>query len=230
MHPSKPNRLPLRTGLFGGTFNPIHIGHQRVAQDVLTQFGLDRIYFVPSAQPPHKMDEPPVDGRDRLEMVRLALEGLPGLEASAVEIRRGGTSYSLDTVLEFTAHLPEGGRLFFMVGVDAFLEIHTWKKYERLFDHTSFIVMSRPPEPTIPSAGFQEVAAYIRHEVSKGYAIAADRRVLVHPAKQPIYFAEVTPVDISARRLRRMLQRHQPVDAWLSPAVADFIQQKGLYR
>lgn len=230
MNTIKPNGLHRRTGLFGGTFNPIHNGHLKVAMDVLQYHRLDRIYFIPSARPPHKTGDYLASARDRLQMVRLALEGNESLYASAVEIERGGPSYSRDTVLDFKARLTIGGSLFFMVGADAFLEIHTWKKFGELFELTAFIVMSRPPDAMMTSAFLEKMKAYVQHNISEGYAWAQDRRTLIHPGKQPVHLTPVTPVEIAATTLRNMMRNRQSIDHWVSPAVAEYIQQKGLYR
>jgi nicotinate-nucleotide adenylyltransferase len=230
MNTTKPNDRPRRTGLFGGTFNPIHIGHRQVAMDVLEQFQLDHIYFIPSAQPPHKSGGFLASSYDRLQMVRLALKNDPQLKPCAMEIKRGGPSFSWDTVLDFKARQPNHGQLYFLVGADAFLEIHTWKKFDGLFDQTAFIVMSRPSEKELWSTWIEKAIAYVQQEVSPGYGLATDNRTLVHRTKQPIHFAAVTPVNIAATRLRWMLQNRQPIDRWVAPAVADYIAQKGLYQ
>jgi nicotinate-nucleotide adenylyltransferase len=230
MNTIKPNGLHRRTGLFGGTFNPIHNGHLKVAMDVLKYHRLDSIYFIPSARPPHKTGDFLASARDRLQMVRLALKGNKSLCASAVEIERGGPSYSRDTVLDFKARLTEGGSLFFMVGADAFLEIHTWRKFGELFELTAFIVMSRPPDAMMTAAFLEKMKAYVQHNISDGYTWALDGRTLTHPGKQPVHLTPVTPVEISATTLRNMMRSRQPIDHWVAPAVAEFIQQKGLYR
>lgn len=230
MKNTEPNGLPLRTGLFGGTFDPIHIGHLRVAMDVRVRFSLDRIYFIPSATPPHKTNEALAPAADRYEMVRLALGGDETLMASDVETRRGGRSYSCDTVLYFKARTPENGCLYFLVGVDAFMEIHTWKNYASLFDQVAFVVMSRPPWRASFEAFTDEVKCYVQQKISPRYALTKERATLIHEKKKPIYITAVAPVEIASTQIRRMIRSNQSVDAWVAPAVADYIRQRGLYR
>ena len=222
---------PARVALFGGTFNPIHHGHCQVALDVLQRFDLDCIYFIPSARPPHKPKGRLATSAQRLEMVQLALEQYPGLKACDVEIRRGGSSYTIDTARHFKALQPAGGQLFFMLGVDAFLEIETWKDFAQLFDLVAFIVMSRPGQglPALKALG-QAVAGHARAHLSREYCPAGDGDALIHPSKRPIYWATVTAVDIASSQIRRMIREGTTVRPWLAPAVADYIEERGLYR
>jgi nicotinate-nucleotide adenylyltransferase len=224
------NSLPSRTGLFGGTFDPIHIGHLRVAMDVAARYDLERVYFIPSALPPHKTNEALAPVADRYEMVRLALAGHDALQASDVETHRQGPSYSCDTVRYFKARVPESGRLYFLVGADAFMEIHTWRDYSNLFDQVAFIVMSRPPADTAFENFVGAVKRYVQYRISPHYKPAKEGTVLVHTHKQTIYLTAVTPVAIASTQIRRMIRGNQPIDAWVTPAVADYIKKRGLYR
>lgn len=231
----KPNEIneghPPRVGLFGGTFNPIHRGHRQAALDVLHRFNLDRIYFIPCALPPHKATAPLASAQDRLEMVRMALDSHAKLMVSDVEIQRAGTSYSIDTVRHFKAILPKGALLIFIIGIDAFLEIDTWRAFNQLFDEVAFIVMSRPGDG-LPTDGAQHhtIETHANGYIAAGYRFSASQVALVHPQKQTIHIAVVTPVDISSSQIRRMIQDGESTQAWLSPAVNHYIQQKGLYR
>jgi len=222
---------PGRVALFGGTFNPIHQGHCQAAQDVLQRFDLDRIYFIPCARPPHKTQGLLAPAAQRLEMVRLALDGHPAFEACDVEIRRGGSSYTIHTARHFKALQPDGGRLFFMLGVDAFLEIETWKDFAQLFDLMTFIVMSRPGQGAQASKGLaRAVADHTRAHISTDYRPAGGRDALVHPSRPPIHWISVTAVDIASSQIRRMVREGATARPWLAPAVADYIEGKGLYR
>lgn len=224
------NGLPLRTGLFGGTFDPIHIGHLKIAMDVRVRFSLDRIYFIPSAMPPHKTNEALAPAADRYEMVRLALGDDRALVASDVETARGGCSYSCDTVSHFKGRMSDDGRLYFLVGVDAFMEIHTWKNYARLFDQVRFIVMTRPPWRDSFEAFAKSLESYVQQKISPHYALSKESATLIHNSKKPICFTAVTPVEIASTRIRRMIRMNQPIDTWVAPAVADYIRRRGLYR
>ena len=134
----------MRIGLFGGTFNPIHYGHLRAAMEVCEGFDLENIYFIPSSLPPHKNIQDVASGADRLEMTRLALGGNPKFILSDVELKRPGLSYSIDTVKHFKRSLKTDVDLFLVMGVDAFLEIDTWKSFNHLFRMIPMIIMTRP--------------------------------------------------------------------------------------
>jgi len=137
-----------RIGLFGGTFNPIHLGHIQVIQEVKKGFGLDKIllnYLSVNSTPP-KNRNGLVDAGDRIEMIRLSFSTHPDFSVSDVELKRSGPSYTIDTVRHFKSILPEDTELVLILGLDAFLEIDTWKSYKDLFLLIPFIVMSRGTE------------------------------------------------------------------------------------
>ena len=132
-----------RIGLFGGTFNPIHLGHIQVVREVKAGFGLNKILIIPSALPPHKEPDGVVDAEDRLEMIRLAFSDDPNFVISDVELKRSGPSYTIDTVRHFKSISPENTKFYLIMGLDAFLEIDSWRSYNDLFLLIPFIVMSR---------------------------------------------------------------------------------------
>ncbi len=139
-----------RIGILGGTFNPIHIGHLMIAQAVLEKFNLDKVIFVPACLPPHKSGRNLIAAEDRLRMVRLAVRGNRHLEVSPFEIAKGGKSYSIDTVRHFQQHYP-GAKLFFIIGSDHIVTLHTWKNIQELVKIVSFIAVYRPGFKTIRS-------------------------------------------------------------------------------
>ncbi len=134
----------MRIGLFGGTFDPVHFGHLRAALEVKEGFGLARVFLIPAAAPPHKAREGVAPAGDRLRMVELAVDGEPGLMPSDVEIRREGPSYTIDTVTHFQREFAGVAEVFLIVGLDAFLEIDTWKSFRELLALVPVIVISRP--------------------------------------------------------------------------------------
>ena len=117
----------MKSGLYGGTFNPFHNGHLKVITHVQKTFAMDRIHLIPSATPPHKTLSSLASARDRLEMIQRSVARLPGLQASDLEIRRPGPSFTVDTVRQFKAASPPGTALYFILGTDAFFEMDTWK-------------------------------------------------------------------------------------------------------
>jgi len=132
-----------KIGIFGGSFNPIHLGHLVMAQDAGEAFGLHRIIFVPAAIPPHKLTQTLVTPSQRLDMVRLALADRDAWEVSDEEVQRGGVSYSIDSVRHFLTVYPDAD-LYFIIGGDTLPELHTWKDISDLLDLCRFITMVRP--------------------------------------------------------------------------------------
>jgi nicotinate (nicotinamide) nucleotide adenylyltransferase len=139
----------MRIGIFGGTFNPIHLAHLRSAEEVRAALRLDHVLFIPSAAPPHKRSDGLTSPAHRLAMVRLAIRGNPHFRVSTIEIERRGRSYSVDTLRALRRRIP-GARFFFIMGMDAFREIATWKEYRSLFALSNIVVTSRPPYDDTP--------------------------------------------------------------------------------
>lgn len=132
-----------RIGLLGGTFNPIHNGHLAAARQVGRRMEMDMVLLIPSFVPPHKTTEPVAPARHRMAMVELAVAGEPFLAACSIEVETGGRSYSIRTIRELKRDRPSAS-LFFIVGIDAFLEIHTWREAEKVIRECPFVVISRP--------------------------------------------------------------------------------------
>ena len=218
-------------GLFGGTFNPVHLGHVQVIREVKSGFNLDEILIIPTALPPHKKSENVVDAKDRLEMIRLAFLNDPDFVISDVELKRTGPSYTIDTVRYFRTILPESTTLYLIMGLDAFLEIDTWKSYKELFLLIPFIVMFRTlsaeDEKTV---GWKSLRNYLRSSISKGYTFSAAQSCYVHDKKQPVFVVDVSPVDISSTTIREHIKKGEPIKHLVPEIIADFIKIKGLYR
>ena len=135
--------IPLRLGLLGGTFDPIHVGHLELAKTALRVAQLDAIYFVTSVKPPHKSEKTHANFLDRHAMVALALSGNPRLIPSSVEFNREGKSYSIDTVLQLREQSEVNAEIYFLIGLDAFVELPTWKDYRRFRELCSFLIFGR---------------------------------------------------------------------------------------
>jgi nicotinate-nucleotide adenylyltransferase len=223
------NRLR-KVGLFGGTFNPVHNGHIRVAQEVRHRFPLDKIYLVPSFIPPHKERRDIVTGSLRHEMVRLAVADQPDLVISDLELRRPGPSYTIDTVRHFQSSLPDGCQLFLIVGVDAFLEIATWRRYHELLQEVPVIVMSRPVEGQAQKIWpWKKLEEYLQSSISKEYWLESRPSRFIHPRMRSIYPLKVTPIPISSTRIRDLVRQRRSIGEMVPQAVEDFIRRKGLY-
>lgn len=213
----------MRVGLFGGTFNPIHLGHLRSAEEVREAFALDCVCFVPAAHPPHKEGEDLAPASHRLKMVELAIADNPYFSASAVELERSGKSYSVDTIRYFLTTL-QPANLFFIIGLDAFREIHTWKDYTVIPELCDLIVTSRPgispspPEQLIPVA-LRTVFWY-----------DSTVRVYRHSSGHTLIFHDIAGLHLSASAIRDKVRRGESVRYLVPPAVEAYVVEHSLYQ
>ena len=220
----------MRIGLFGGTFNPFHLGHLKAALEVKKAFSLDQNYIIPSAIPPHKNNLGLVKAGDRREMIRQAVSNHPGLVVSDIELKRSGPSYTIDTVNHFKSTFSEGTRLYLIVGLDAFLEIDTWKSYHDLLRIIPFIVMERPdPKWKDSSRQRQVLEEFLKCRISKGYNFSSSRFGYFHADKQPIFISKLRLLDISSSAIRELIKAGGSIQSLVPPKVESFIKSKGLY-
>ncbi|HVP90801.1 MAG TPA: nicotinate-nucleotide adenylyltransferase [Terriglobales bacterium] len=213
-----------RVGLFGGTFNPVHLGHLKAAADVRAAFGLDRVLFVPSDIPPHKASADLAPAADRLRMVELACRGLDGFIASPLEVESPGRSYSVVTLAKVRELYP-GAWVFFILGVDAFLEIGTWREYERVLAESLFIVTSRPGCDLDAAAGV--LGGRLRDRtcrVPEGGPV--DEALL---GRFDVFLLPIEALDVSATDIRERVRRGERPDGLVPAAVADYIRDHQLY-
>lgn len=214
----------MKIGIFGGTFDPIHWGHLRSAEEVSEAFGLDRVYFIPASIPPHKRGQTHTPARDRLQMVRLAVARNPRFKVSTIEIRRPGVSYSIDTVREFVQRLKPADSLYFIIGLDAFREIATWRDYEEIFPLCNFIVTSRPGSKESDPLKGTGVA------VKKLFCYDFKRQNYRHRSGTRVHFIELTDIAISASEIRALVRQGKSI-RYLGPSsVEKYIKRRGLYR
>ncbi len=214
-----------RVGILGGTFNPIHNGHLRAAEEVRRRAGLRRVLFIPSFIPPHKQSAEIASPEDRFAMVSLAVKGHPAFEASSIEIDAQETSYSIIT-LNKVKSLYEGSRVFFILGIDAFIEIETWRSYGELLAQGLFIVMSRPGH------SLDEARRALPESYARSIVELAETGPLTEDlaGRFRIFLVSIEALDISSTDIRRRVGLRQPV-AGLVPETVDFyIQKKKLYQ
>lgn len=169
-----------RIGILGGTFNPIHVGHLTIAQMVHEQLKLDKVIFVPSNLPPHKSNNNVASNKDRYHMVRLAVRGNPRFEVSDYEIKKGGKSYSVETVNYFRDRYPRGTKLFFIIGNDLLPMLRTWKRIDEILKIVSFVSVNRPgfkeekskiKVKSITVPGLQTSSSYVRKRITAGKTV-----------------------------------------------------------
>ena len=214
----------MRIGLFGGTFDPIHWGHLRSAEEVSETFGLDRVLFIPASIPPHKRGQTTTPARHRLAMVRLAVARNPRFKVSTVEISRPGVSYSIDTVRYFAQKQRKGDALFFIVGLDAFREIGSWKDFADIFPLCDFIVTSRPGSKDSDPLHGTGVA------VKKLFCYDSKKRIYRHQSGTRVFFIRLTDIAISASEIRRRIKEGESIRYLVPLGVETYIKRQGLYR
>jgi len=220
----------MKIGLFGGTFNPIHMGHLRAALEVQAVFALEKIYFIPSALPPHKEPRGVSDAQDRMEMTRLAVLNYPGFAVSDVELKRSGPSYTIDTACHFKSIMPENTRLYFILGLDAFLEIDTWKSYRSLLQLIPLIVMTRTDSGCSDTTMmWKTLGSYIKCSISDRYIFAESTSCYVHDENPSIFILDIAPIDISSTKIRKRISNGRSIQSLVPENVEDFIKSKGLY-
>lgn len=193
---------PERLGLFGGTFDPPHLGHLIVAAHVREELGLDRILFMPAMTPPHKQDREVSPGAVRLAMVERAIEGEERFSVSDMEVRRGGVSYTIDTVRSMLADAP-GTHLTVLIGMDNLVDFGSWRDPEGILDLARVAVMTRP--------GYKatgEGASFLRH----------------------MTLCEVPHIGIAARDIRERVAAGKSIRYLVPAQVEAFIHEQGLYR
>jgi nicotinate-nucleotide adenylyltransferase len=210
-------------GVLGGTFDPIHFGHLRLAQELADALDLERVRFIPTGTPPHR-NSPHVSGIHRLDMVRIAIAGNPAFEADDREIRREGISYSYDTLTELRDELGERP-LCLLMGADAFAALATWHRWQELFDLAHVVIAHRP--------GFrlQGLQAALPAPLRKIYL----RRLAGAPGMPQanagsILTREITALDISATHIRAMLAQGSSPRYLVPDAVLEYIDQNHLYK
>src|SRR5215471_3665730 len=212
----------MRVGLFGGSFNPIHLGHLRSAEEDREALNLDLVYFIPAASPPHKPEGDLAPAEHRLAMVRLATKGNRHFMASDVEIRRTGRSYSIDTVKFFLTTLRQPATLYLLMGADQFNELETWKDCEELVSISNLAVHTRLPEG---ETGLQKVSLAGIERL--GYSQKDDH--YVHKSGHTLSFIPTTLLPISATAIRRKVQSGQSINYLVPSDVTDYILRHGLY-
>jgi nicotinate-nucleotide adenylyltransferase len=208
-----------RTAVFGGSFNPIHLGHLLMADEMLERLALDRVVFVPAAAPPHKPATLLAPAEHRYEMVRLAVAGHPGFEVSDIELRRRGPSFTVDT-LEALART--GDELFLLVGSETFLDLLSWRQPRRIVELARLVVVPRTGSAFDPEGA---AAQKVLRE------IGAERFVGPHDTLTPatVVVVHAVSLPISSSDLRARARQGRSLDYRVPDAVVAYIRQHRLY-
>jgi len=189
----------MKLGIYGGTFNPVHLGHLLVAQAAVEELGLDRLFFVPAAQSPFKSENQIAPAEIRLKLLRLALVGKTNCEIDDQEVRRGGISYAIETLRDYAKRFP-AAKLFYLIGADNISKLTGWREADGLAKLAAFAAIPRPDEPAA------EFPKPFRGKMLKGF-----------------------PMEISSSQIRTRVKAGLPVDNLVPPFVADAIHAARLY-
>jgi len=222
----------MNVGLLGGTFDPIHRGHLAVARAAQQRFDLKRILFVPAGAPPHKQKQPLTPYAHRYAMVALAVQGEKAFVPSDIESDaqlQGRPSYSIDTVRRLKSEMKESDRLYFIIGMDAFKDIATWRQPEELLRETEFIVVSRPgfslgdigsalPESLRPDP---KVTNALKHQPATGDVVVPGAMLHLLPDVHE---------KVSATQIRAAARTGRQLESLVGEEVAEYIRKTGLYK
>lgn len=225
----------MNVALFGGTFDPIHLGHIAVARAAQQRFALARVYIVPADVPPHKQSRIVTPYHHRYAMACLATQGQKDLVPSLLEAPdaegrpRYGANYSVDTVRRFKLTLKKSDRLFFLIGIDAFLDIAKWREPESLLRECEFIVVSRPGFSLADVASALPVSMRPKDSVLKPFQKQAAAGDIVLGGAT-IHLLSGVEEAVSATKVRETLANGRAVARWVDSAVAEYIKKTGLYR
>ncbi|HEX78956.1 MAG TPA: nicotinate-nucleotide adenylyltransferase [Dehalococcoidia bacterium] len=199
----------MKIGVLGGTFDPVHIGHLAVADEVKARLGLAEVLFIPTGQPWFKADVGILPAEYRLEMVRLAIAGKPGLELSDMEIKREGPTYTVDTIAELRRQSSGEDELYFIVGWDKLTELPGWRQPECLVSMCRLVAVPRVGCP-VPDLDALEGA--------------------IPGISQRVVMLDKPQIDVSASIIRQRVRRGLPISRLVPEAVERYIREKGLYR
>ena len=210
-----------KIGFLGGTFDPVHYGHLALGRGVAGKLGLDTLYFVPAPSPPHKSGQLITDFHHRVAMLRLAITDDSCLKVSEIEAERNGPSYTIDTLCQFRRQLGPGPDFFFVMGLDAFAEINTWKSYKKLLTTASFVVIDRPGHG--PSSIEQVIDDFFPDYCKKGSGVweAEGQRVICS--------FTMVPVPVSSTQVRERLRAGKSVRGLVPLEVGEYIEKQKLY-
>ncbi|NOX33995.1 MAG: nicotinate (nicotinamide) nucleotide adenylyltransferase [Deltaproteobacteria bacterium] len=212
-------------GLFGGTFNPFHNGHIGIIHHVKKEYGLEKIFLIPSATPPHKPGINLAPAKDRFAMVKKSLKGREGFFVSNKELIRKGPSFTIDTINEFKKEYGPETSLFLLMGSDAFSDITTWERKDQLFKTVQIIIMLRGHRENTNT-----IASFIDENISKEYTFNEHDNTFSHKKKQKIMICKVPKIDISSTLIRERVKNNKSIKDLVPADVEKIIRTKELYK
>jgi len=213
----------MKIGIIGGTFNPVHNAHLRIAEEVGEMFFLDRVVFIPSASPPHKPLAGELAFRQRFRMVELAIRDNPRFAVSDLEGQRGGKSYSVDTLRVLRAEHPDD-EFFFIIGSDSFLEIGQWREYREIFSLCNIVAVERP------GSRIPDPSAVLPVAIAGEFCYHGPEKRLAHRSGYSVYCCSGVPLAISSSSIRKLVRLDRSIRYLVPEAVAHFIKEHRLYK
>ena len=210
----------MKIGILGGTFNPIHFGHLRAAEEVRERLNLERVMFIPCGIPPHRPMDELVSFSHRYQMVKLAIADNPFFYVSKMEGNRDGKSYTVDT-LKLLLQKETDAEFYFILGLDAFLGIDTWKSPQTLFELAHFVVL---PRKTLSKEQIMPILDNFFSDVK------TEENSFFLPSGKIIYYCPITLLNISASQIRRLVRENKSIRYLVPEVVAEYIQRFGFYR
>ncbi|MFQ5721435.1 MAG: nicotinate-nucleotide adenylyltransferase [Candidatus Aminicenantales bacterium] len=214
-----------RIGIFGGTFNPIHTGHLKAAEDVQKKFKLKKVLFIPSYIPPHKETSDVASPQHRLQMVELATSLYPQFVPSALEIEAKGKSYSIFTLRKVKELYPKA-LIFFILGIDAFLEIDTWKDYQKVLEQCFFIVISRPGYRL--EEGMEILGGRYKSRMYEASELGPIEEEVFSSFR--IFLFDINSLEVSSSEIRSRIKEGRSIKGMVPEAVETYIYRHQLYR
>ncbi len=217
----------MKIGIFGGTFNPIHYGHLRAAEEVRDKVNLDKILFVPAGSPPLKTEDI-ADTEYRYEMAKLAVADNRSFELSDIECRLTGKSYTLNTIEELRRAHPES-EFFLILGIDAFLDMPNWWQPEVLITLTNFIVISRPDFrfADLKKSPYLKIKEVTLKDMDNA---TTEKYISNLKSNRDAILLKLTHMDISSTEIRRLIKKNKSIKYLLPPEVQSYIIMNGLYK
>ncbi len=219
----------MKIGLLGGTFNPIHRCHLAIAAQTRDRLSLDRVVFIPSGDPPHKPLESLAPATHRFEMVRRAIESDPSFAISDVEVRQATKSYSIDTLRTLQEEYGPAAELFFIIGLDAFLELPSWRQAPDLLRSCHFVVVSRPGAEFLSLCDLPLLPAIERASLVALDARQQNRLDIPIPNGLGLTLLRLPPCEVSASEIRYRLKNRLGLSDLLPAPVESYIIRLGLY-
>lgn len=217
------SKTMMKLGILGGTFNPIHLAHLRIAEEVRENCGLDQVLFLPAATPPHKQVAAAVPFEQRLELVRAAIANHPNFAVSAIERDHPGKNYSVQTLELLRQDYPQA-EFYFIIGLDSFRDLPEWKNYQKLFELTHLVVVTRPGIDNSNPMDLLPVA------VQNQFCYSCSLSKWRHKKGKDLFFLSETMLAISSTGIRALVAEGRSIRYLVPPEVATLVEQRGLYR